>query len=95
MDFQAGQRVRCVNARGWEDLGGAPGDGPALSDICTVLEVGVDPALGLALRLIEHPLNDGAPSGFDAREFRPLEDGELERLRSLCAGVRSGAEASA
>ena len=80
MEFQPGQRVRCVIKSHWRFLGGcAPVSGPVFGQVCTVSHVFDGCAHHVWGWLSLVGFDPG--SDFSARGFRPLSDGELEKLR--------------
>ena len=83
MEFEAGQRVRCINT-GWLKYPcRAPTAGPRFDACCTVVAVSRPQVNGAPLdcvALAEFPGELFAASG-----FAPIEDYELGKLRALIA----------
>jgi hypothetical protein len=85
MDFEPGQRVRCVYKGPWRSAFGPAATtrpGPAFGRVCKVAEI-------LDGDFLEEmgwlTLDEFSPEiGFAARHFRPLSDGEFEKLRQAC-----------
>ena len=86
--FEPGDRVRCVNARGWQDPAGFCLDsGPEAGRDYTVSAVARAEFAyaGVSLELAEFPAADGGVFQFDAAAFRRLGDAEMARLAGLIA----------
>jgi hypothetical protein len=87
VNFREGQRVRCVNFKGWMHVPSkAHRDGPGGGDVCVVAHVIFHPHRafgGNYLVLAGH--GDG---WFPADQFRPLREDDVDRLAALCADPR-------
>ncbi len=84
--FERGQRVRCVNAKGWTSPAGHAVAGPAGDCVYTVLREAVRPhAISGAPTRFVAVSEFGACRLFLADGFRPLEDAQFERLAALAA----------
>jgi hypothetical protein len=91
MSFAIGQRARCVNAVGWSCVGGPWLPGPDFGDVVVVVEIDQAPHPTTGERTdwigLAGFIAPGAtlPSLYDASNFRPIEDREIERLRAIAA----------
>lgn len=85
MEFRAGQRVRCVNRRGWiRVLSNESVPEPDVGDVCVVARV-VSPEAPPQYAGDYLMLEGHGEAIYPAGEFRPLQDDQIDALAAICA----------